>query len=133
MTAPVIEPARNPGELEAAAEVVRRVTPWTAVSAAEIEHALKAEPAAALLLARFGGEVAGSGFCSPSSVPDCAYAMLRVVPESRRRGAGSALYAAVSEVVGDAGLSALGGQPGSAEHVLTGVRRAWRGRGWRRL
>ena len=33
------------------------------------------------------------------------------------------------EVVGYSGLLALAGQPGTAENQLTGVKRAWRGRG----
>ena len=33
------------------------------------------------------------------------------------------------EAVGIAGLTALDARPGTAEHLLTGVRRAWRGRG----
>lgn len=109
MPVPVIEPARNPGDLEAAAEVVRRVTPWTAVSAAEIEHNLKAEPRS------FERWVAGI-LEGPGALPDGCFVAL-----------------AGEEVVAYAGLSALGANPGQRSTCLRRSGAPGGAGAWRRL
>jgi mycothiol synthase len=63
-----------------------------------------------LFVARINGEAVGSAVGKRSSQVGTLYAMARVVPEARRRGAGSALYAAVSAHPAALGLDELWGR-----------------------
>jgi mycothiol synthase len=81
------------------AEVVRRVSRH-AVDPAQLEHDVASDPDVGFFVAHIGPDVVGSGVAKRSSVPDTVFAMVRVVPEHRRRGVGTALYAAVSDHAG---------------------------------
>jgi GNAT superfamily N-acetyltransferase len=80
------------------------VAPADPVTAAQLRRDLESSRRTLLLLALLDGETAGCGIAAASSVPDAAFAVARVLPAFRRRGAGSALYAALSEHARDLGV-----------------------------
>jgi GNAT superfamily N-acetyltransferase len=73
------------------------VAPADPVTAAQLRRELTGGRHASLVLALVDGETAGCGIAAASSFPDAAFALARVLPAFRRRGVGSALYAACSE------------------------------------
>jgi mycothiol synthase len=90
--------ARSRAEFELCEGVVNRVSPQVPVTAEQIEHATSSDGDSRLFLARIGDTPAGTGYVALSSAgPRAMFAMVRVVPELRRRGVGRALYAAISE------------------------------------
>ncbi|HKP17696.1 MAG TPA: GNAT family N-acetyltransferase [Gaiellaceae bacterium] len=80
------------------------------ISLDELEHERATEPDIAFVLARIDGELVGSGIGKRSSMQGTLYAMARVLPDRRRRGAGSALYAELSEHARRLGLEELWGR-----------------------
>ena len=89
--------AASRADFEDAAAINNLVSPHMPVTAEQIEHALRSDSARRLFLAHNGATAAGSGYVSPSAMgPQALYAMVRVVPELRRRGIGRALYEALS-------------------------------------
>jgi GNAT superfamily N-acetyltransferase len=102
-----IRTATSRSELEAVLEVVRRVSREALPAVDELEHVLAVEPGSAFFLAYVGDVVAGSGVRRPSSIEGCFYAIPRVLPEQRGRGAGSALYGALSKQARIAGRESL--------------------------
>ena len=89
-----IETATSPEDLAALALVVERLH-GQRIHRAELEHDLGADPDTRFL-ARHEGEVVGSGVGKRSSMQGTLYAVVRVLPEARRQGAGSGLYQALS-------------------------------------
>jgi mycothiol synthase len=83
-------------ELASVLDVGRRVSEEDVPSVEELEHTLATEAGSLYLLAYLGEAVGGSGVGRPSSLAGCLYAIARVLPEFRRRGAGGALYSALS-------------------------------------
>jgi len=72
-----------------------------------LEHEARTQPEGLHLVATLDGEPAGTGIGKRSSVPNCLYAMARVLPERRRRGVGLALVTALSEHARRVGLGLL--------------------------
>lgn len=91
-----IRPARSVEDLSAVLDVSRRVSGAPAPNVAELEHVLANEPGSTFLLGYYGGELAASGVGKISSLVGCLFAMVRVLPELRRRGVGEAMYSALS-------------------------------------
>ncbi len=115
-----IEAATSPEHLAAVAAVVERLD-GLRIDPAELEHDLAADPDTRFFLARIDGEVVGSGVGKRSSEHGALYAMARVLPEARRRGAGSALYATLSTHAAKLGLRELWGRvldPDGLDFVL---------------
>ena len=92
-----IRPARTRNELATALDLAERVSGGPVLAVEELEHSLRHEPGTTFLLAYWGDDTAGSGVGRISSLPGCLFAMVRVLPEFRRRGVGRALYAELSE------------------------------------
>jgi GNAT superfamily N-acetyltransferase len=88
-------------------QIGSRVSDDTLPPVEELEHLSTVEPEAAFYLAELDGVVAGSGIGRLSSVTGCLYAIPRVVPEARRRGVGTALYATLSDHARVVGRDAL--------------------------
>ena len=104
-----IDAANSTEDLAAVAHVFERVE-GRRVGVEELSHDLEAGPDTRLFVARIDGEAVGSAVGKRSSQAGTLYAMARVVPEARRRGAGSALYAAVSAHAAALGLNELWGR-----------------------
>ena len=103
--------ARSRAEFELCAGVVNRVSPQMPTTAEQVEHATSSDGDSRLFLARIGETPAGTGYVAPSSAgPRAMYAMVRVVPELRRRCIGRALYGAISEHTHDLGREWLWGR-----------------------
>ncbi len=85
-----VRPAETEADLEAWRSVRLRVRPDERAMTVE-EMRAAARPVRTLLLAELDGSVVGSGIVDRSSLGDRAFVMPRVVPEARRRGAGTAL------------------------------------------
>ena len=109
-----IETAISPDELAALALVVERLH-GQRVDVAELEHDLAADPDTRFFLARYEGQVVGSGVGKRSSLQGTLYAIARVLAEARRQGAGAALYEALSAHAQSLGLQQLWGRVFDAE------------------
>ena len=111
MPAPIeIESARSRPELDDVAEVVARVSPASRLSPDQLAHYLSANPQSVLLVARRGAEAVGAATVARSGRPGHQYTMVRVVPEHRRRGAGSAMLEAARDHAGRIGLERIWGR-----------------------
>jgi GNAT superfamily N-acetyltransferase len=86
-----IESARSRPALGDVAYVVARVSPASRLGPEQLAHYLSANPGSVMLLARSGTEAVGAATVARSGRPGHQYTMVRVVPEHRRRGAGSAM------------------------------------------
>jgi GNAT superfamily N-acetyltransferase len=91
-----LERPGNREQLATWAEILKRVSDLS-LSLDELEHAQGSRPHALWLLAYRDGEAAGLVFGGPGGFTETLYCMIRVLPEHRRRGVGTALYAAGSE------------------------------------
>jgi GNAT superfamily N-acetyltransferase len=76
----------------------------------ELEHTLSRELGSLFLLGYSGEDVAASGVGKVSSLAGCLFAMVRVLPEFRRRGIGNAVYAALSDHARSVGRGELLGR-----------------------
>jgi mycothiol synthase len=89
-----IRPAESDADLQAWIDVRRAVVPTE--SAGTVEQQRARTPATTLLLlAELDGRLAGSGVAGISDLRDRAFVAPRVLPESRRRGVGTALLRAL--------------------------------------
>jgi GNAT superfamily N-acetyltransferase len=89
-------------------DAYNRVWPHDAVGLPEVRSFKAGLVDHADLVARIDGELAGSGFAAlQPQRPNLVATLVTVLPEQRRRGAGSALYDAVSEWTRGRGLAAL--------------------------
>jgi len=91
-----IRPARSADELSAVLEVSRCVSGDPLPAVAELEDVLATERGSIFLLGYQRDEPAASGVGKVSSLVGCLFAMVRVLPEYRRRGVGEAMYSALS-------------------------------------
>lgn len=105
----VIAEARTDRDFEDCARVKNGLTPEEPVSAAELKSDA-GNPENLLLVARCREEVAASGVCKPSSSPNQAFTMIRVLPEWRRKGLGTQLYEALSRHARKLGRTSLQGR-----------------------
>jgi mycothiol synthase len=102
-----IRPATLLPELAAVLDVARRVSREPLPGPDELAHVLAVEPGALFLLAHVEDEIAGSGVGRISSLECCFYAVARVLPGWRKRGAGAGLYRALSEQARSIGRTSL--------------------------
>ncbi len=98
----MIRRAESDADFVLCARIKNTLQPGEPVTAEELRDA----PGARLLI---HGE-AGYVVVKESSLADCAFAMVRVLPEERRRGVGSALLAACSEEARALGKGSLFGR-----------------------
>lgn len=105
MGAVEVRRAASDDDLRAWASVKAAVVPDEPASVDELRRDLESH--ALLLLASLHGEVAGCAVAKLSSVADTMFAMARVLAPMRRRGVGSALYAALSDHARSVGRTAL--------------------------
>ena len=79
-------------------DVYNDVWPHDRVGLAEVRSYKASQVGYADLLARLDGQVVGSAFASiQPQRPELVVALVTVLPQQRRRGAGTALYGAISE------------------------------------
>jgi len=118
-----IRPARNRRELEVVLGIAFRVSGGPLPAVDELEHALATEPGSTFLLGYCDGQPAASGVGKESSLIGCLFAIVRVLPEFRRRGVGKGMYMALSEHARSVGREELFGRireddAGSLEAVV---------------
>jgi mycothiol synthase len=111
----VIRRAETSADFELCARIKSTVEPGQPITAGEIR-----EDSLARLLIH--GE-AGYAIVKESSLVGCAFTMVRVLPEARRRGAGSALLAACSDEARELGKSSLYGRVEGDPESLAWVER----------
>jgi GNAT superfamily N-acetyltransferase len=92
-------PARSRRELESVLEVLDRVSGGPLPAVEELEHTLASKPGSTYLLGHCDGEAGASGVGKVSSLVGCLFAMVRVLPEFRRRGVGRAMYSALEAAI----------------------------------
>ncbi len=85
----------TPHQYEQWAAILKRVS-GDVFEVDEIEHFVDSDQESAFLLASRGDEAVGCGVGRPSSIQSSLYAMVRVLPEHRRQGAGGRIYEALS-------------------------------------
>jgi RimJ/RimL family protein N-acetyltransferase len=111
MPAPIeIEFARSRPALDDVADVVARVSPASRLSPDQLVHYLSANPGSAQLVARRGTEAVGAATLARSGRPGHQYTMVRVVPEHRRRGVGSAMLEVARDHAGRLRLERIWGR-----------------------
>src|SRR4051794_30084809 len=96
-----IRAASTPADFELCAAIYNEVTPDATLS----PKRAASSPGSTLLY----GE-AGFAYVDRSSIPGSAFAMVRVRPESRGRGCGTALLAAAKDAVRDRGYERVWGR-----------------------
>jgi GNAT superfamily N-acetyltransferase len=98
----VIRRAETEADFELCARIKSTVEPGEPITA----HEIRADPTARLLI---HGD-AGYALVKESSLVDCAFTMVRVLPAARRQGVGSALLAACSDEARALGRGSLYGR-----------------------
>jgi mycothiol synthase len=104
-----IDHPANPDQHEAWAEILRRVDDLR-IDVDELRHVFETDRESIWALAYLEGEPAGIGVGRPSSLVGSNYAAVRVLPERRRRGVGSALLDAVAGHARGGGQMSLWGR-----------------------
>ena len=114
----MIRVAVSTADLERCVEITNAVHPDDPVSVEQLRGA----SAGTMLLDDDGGYA----YVSPSSVADSTYAMVRVHPEARGRGIGSALLEAARERTRELGCEALWGRVRDQDSLGFAARRGFR-------
>jgi GNAT superfamily N-acetyltransferase len=104
-----LETPSTASHFEQWAEILRRVS-GDVFDVDEIAHFVETDEESAWLLATSGDEPVGCGVGRPSSIQSSLYAMVRVLPEHRGRGAGQQIYVALSQHAGELGRESLWGR-----------------------
>jgi len=104
-----LETPSSPRQYEEWAMIIERVS-GDLFDVDELEHIIRTDVRSAWFLAYRDDKPAGSGVGRPSSIAGTLFAMARVLPEHRRQGIGSAIYAAVSEHARKLALTSLLGR-----------------------
>jgi GNAT superfamily N-acetyltransferase len=112
----MIRVAETRTDFERCAEVYNAVEPDRVMTAEDIANGKGTS---------FLHDDGGYAFVAPSSVTGSAFAMVRVHPESRRRGIGSELLAAVREGAGGLGRESLWGRVRDSESMAFVGRRGF--------
>ena len=99
----------TPHQYEQWAAILKRVS-GEVFEVDEIEHFVDSDRESAFLLASSGDEAVGCGVGRPSSIQSSLYAMVRVLPEHRRQGAGGRIYEALSSHARALGRDSLWGR-----------------------
>ena len=107
----MIRVAETRADFERCAEIYNAVEP---------DRVMTAEDIAGGKGTSFLHDDGGYAFVAPSSVTGSAFAMVRVDPESRRRGIGSELLLAVREGAGGLGRESLWGRVRDSESRAVG-------------
>ena len=103
------ETPSTPKQFEQWAAILNRVS-GDVFDVDEIAHFVSSDTESAFLLALAGDEAIGCGVGRPSSIQSSLYAMVRVLPEHRRQGAGTRIYEALSEHAGSLARESLWGR-----------------------
>lgn len=104
-----LETPSTAGQYKAWATILERVS-GDIFGVDELAHTFGTDRESAWLLAVQGDEPVGCGVGRPSSVTGSLYAMVRVLPDFRRQGAGATIYRALSEHARSRGLTSLWGR-----------------------
>jgi mycothiol synthase len=88
----MIRRAETDADLAAYCNVWNAITPREPTRLEDIKRRLERQPERLYLVAFEGDQVAGLGFCGPSQSPKRTAIVVRVLPDHRRRGIGSALF-----------------------------------------
>jgi mycothiol synthase len=105
-----IEHPETDEQIAAWAEILRRVEDNLRFGVDELRHSFEQDKESLWALAYLDGRPAAFGLGRPSSIPGANYAAVRVLPEHRRRGLGSALLAAIAEHARARGATELWGR-----------------------
>jgi len=87
-----IRPAVSDSDFAGYAEVWNATTPREPITVAETKRRLARQPWRLYLVANHGGRIVGCGFAGRSDSSGRAFFAVRVLPERRLRGIGTALY-----------------------------------------
>jgi mycothiol synthase len=87
----VIRRAETDPDLAAWCEVSTAIDPREPIALEDVKRRIEREPQRLYLVASEGDEIVGVGFAGPSQSPHRTALDIRVLPEHRRRGIGSAL------------------------------------------
>lgn len=104
-----IEQPESTEQIEAWSQILWRVDQLP-LDVDELRHNFEHDKKSRWALAYLDGQPVGTGVGRPSSIPAANYAAVRVLPETRGRGVGSALLDAVAEHARGAGRSELWGR-----------------------
>ncbi len=104
-----IEPPKSTEQIEAWAEMIWRVE-GLRIDVDELRHSFEQDTESLWVLGYLDGEPAGTGVGRPSSLAGANYAAVRVLPDLRGRGVGSALLAAIAEHARARGATELWGR-----------------------
>jgi RimJ/RimL family protein N-acetyltransferase len=104
-----IEHPSTSQQIDAWAEILRRVDDLR-LGVDELRHGFEQDRESVWALGYVDGAPVGTGVGRPSSLAGSNFAAIRVLPESRGRGVGSALLAAVSEHARAGGQTKLWGR-----------------------
>ena len=110
MTKIHVAPARSRGELVSFLAIGDIVHPGPRPSVDGLEHELATGADTVFLLASIGGTPVGTGVGKSSSVGDAYYTMVRVLPDRRGVGVGTAVLAALADRARSAGRGSLIGR-----------------------
>ena len=88
----MIRRAETDADLAAWCEVWTAITPREPVTLEQVRRRLERQPERLFLVEEEDGRVVSAGLVAPSDSPNRKFVGVRVLPESRRRGIGSALY-----------------------------------------
>jgi mycothiol synthase len=87
----MIRRAENDTDLTAWCEIWNTITPREPNKLEEVKRRIERQPERLYLVAFEDGNPVGLGFCGPSQSPERTAVAVRVLPEHRRRGLGSAI------------------------------------------
>ena len=87
----VIRRAENDADLAGWCDVWTAITPREPASLDKVKRRLERQPERLYLVAEVAGRIVGAGFAGPSQSRERTGLAVRVLPEQRRRGLGSAL------------------------------------------
>ena len=104
-----IEPPKSTEQIEAWAEMIWRVE-GLRIDVDELRHSFEQDTESLWVLGYLDGEPAGTGVGRPSSLTGAHYAAVRVLPDLRGRGVGSALLEAIAEHARARGATELWGR-----------------------
>lgn len=88
----MIHRVESDGDFGGYVDVWNAITPREPLSAEIVRRRWERQPERLYLVAESGGRIIGNGMVGPSDSPDRTFIAVRVLPEWRRRGFGSALY-----------------------------------------
>ena len=104
-----IEPPKSTEQIEAWAEMIWCVE-GLRIDVDELRHSFERDTESLWVLGYLDGEPAGTGVGRPSSLTGANYAAVRVLPDLRGRGVGSALLKAIAEHARARGAAELWGR-----------------------